>query len=101
MIISAWNDIVDVLKTSISYWTISGCFGNAGSALLVAEIVLSEEKINPPRAVLQSLSMTEGKQRSASEYKQLLEKYGFTSVQIKITGNFLDTILGFRKLSAH
>ncbi|XP_062457467.1 probable bifunctional dTTP/UTP pyrophosphatase/methyltransferase protein isoform X2 [Rhea pennata] len=68
-----------------------------GSALLVAEIVLDEQKTHPPRAVLQSLSMTEGKQRSGSEYKQLLEKYGFVNVQIKITGNLLDTILCFRK----
>uniref|UniRef100_A0A674IZN5 O-methyltransferase C-terminal domain-containing protein n=1 Tax=Terrapene triunguis TaxID=2587831 RepID=A0A674IZN5_9SAUR len=72
-----------------------------GSALLLAEIVLDEEKTHPPRAVLQSLSMTEGKQRSGSEYKQLLEKYGFTNVQIKITGNILDAILGFKKTSAH
>ncbi|KAM6140651.1 putative bifunctional dTTP/UTP pyrophosphatase/methyltransferase protein isoform 4-T4 [Pterocles gutturalis] len=68
-----------------------------GSALLVAEIVLDEQKTHPPRAVLQSLSMTEGKQRSGSEYKQLLEKYGFTDVQIKITGNFLDAVLSFKK----
>ncbi|XP_019340977.1 probable bifunctional dTTP/UTP pyrophosphatase/methyltransferase protein isoform X7 [Alligator mississippiensis] len=95
-ILHDWTDEkIHVLLSKIS----AAC--KPGSALLVAEIVLSEEKINPPRAVLQSLSMTEGKQRSASEYKQLLEKYGFTSVQIKITGNFLDTILGFRKLSAH
>ncbi|XP_065436860.1 probable bifunctional dTTP/UTP pyrophosphatase/methyltransferase protein isoform X6 [Chrysemys picta bellii] len=73
----------------------------SGSALLLAEIVLDEEKTHPPRAVLQSLSMTEGKQRSGLEYKQLLEKYGFTNVQIKITGNILDAILGFKKTSAH
>ncbi|KAM6098232.1 putative bifunctional dTTP/UTP pyrophosphatase/methyltransferase protein isoform 1-T1 [Theristicus caerulescens] len=68
-----------------------------GSALLVAEIVLDEQKMHPPRAVLQSLNMTEGKQRSGSEYKQLLEKYGFTNVQIKITGNLLDAVLCFKK----
>uniref|UniRef100_A0A8C0JEI4 Acetylserotonin O-methyltransferase n=1 Tax=Chelonoidis abingdonii TaxID=106734 RepID=A0A8C0JEI4_CHEAB len=69
-------------------------------ALLLAEIVLDEEKTHPSRGVLQSLSMTEGKQRNGSEYKQLLEKYGFTNVQIKITGNILDAILGFKKTSA-
>uniref|UniRef100_A0A493TMJ0 Acetylserotonin O-methyltransferase like n=1 Tax=Anas platyrhynchos platyrhynchos TaxID=8840 RepID=A0A493TMJ0_ANAPP len=68
-----------------------------GSALLVAEIVLDEQKTHPARAVLQSLSMTEGKQRSGSEYKQLLEKYGFTDVQIKITGTLLDAVLCFKK----
>lgn len=67
----------------------------------MAEAVLDEEKTQPARAVLQSLSMTEGKQRSGSEYKQLLEKYGFTNVQIKITENILDAILGFKKTSAH
>ncbi|NXD07482.1 ASML protein, partial [Nothocercus nigrocapillus] len=68
-----------------------------GSALLVAEIVLDEQKTHPPRAVLQSLSMTEGKQRSGLEYKQLLEKYGFMNVQIKMTGNLLDAVLCFKK----
>ncbi|KFQ40964.1 N-acetylserotonin O-methyltransferase-like, partial [Nestor notabilis] len=67
-----------------------------GSALLVAESVLDEQKMCPPTAVLQSLSMTEGKQRSGSEYKQLLEKYGFTNVQIKITENLLDVLLCFK-----
>uniref|UniRef100_A0ACB8FJF1 Uncharacterized protein n=1 Tax=Sphaerodactylus townsendi TaxID=933632 RepID=A0ACB8FJF1_9SAUR len=70
-----------------------------GSALLVAETVLDEKGTSPARAVLQSLTMTEGKQRSVLEYKQLLEKYGFTSVQIKITGNLLDVILCFKKVS--
>ncbi|NWS97646.1 ASML protein, partial [Mionectes macconnelli] len=68
-----------------------------GNALLVAETVLDEQKTHPSRAVLQSLSMTEGKQRSGSEYKQLLEKYSFTDVQIKITGNLLDAVLCFKK----
>ncbi|NXY15259.1 ASML protein, partial [Atrichornis clamosus] len=68
-----------------------------GIALLVAETVLDEQKTHPSVAVLQSLSMTGGKQRSGSEYKQLLEKYGFTDVQIKITGNLLDAILCFKK----
>ncbi|NWS35095.1 ASML protein, partial [Polioptila caerulea] len=67
-----------------------------GNALLVAETVLDEQKTHPSVAVLQSLSMTEGKQRSGSEYKQLLENYGFTDVQIKITGNLLDTVLCFK-----
>nr|XP_020668690.1 N-acetylserotonin O-methyltransferase-like protein [Pogona vitticeps] len=72
-----------------------------GTALLVAETVLSEKRTSPARAVLQSLSMTEGKQRSGLEYKQLLEKHGFANVQIKITGNLLDAILCCKKTSAH
>nr|XP_056717757.1 probable bifunctional dTTP/UTP pyrophosphatase/methyltransferase protein [Euleptes europaea] len=72
-----------------------------GSALLVAETVLDEKRTSPARAVLQSLTMTEGKQRSNLEYQQLLEKYGFTNVQIKITGNLLDVILCFKKVSPY
>ncbi|MEE6469069.1 hypothetical protein FKM82_008488 [Ascaphus truei] len=66
------------------------------SALLVAEIVLDEEK-KEPRALLQSLSMSEGKQRSGSEYRALLEIHGFNSVQIKMTGNLLDAILAIKR----
>ncbi|XP_014119061.1 PREDICTED: N-acetylserotonin O-methyltransferase-like protein isoform X1 [Pseudopodoces humilis] len=87
-----WSDEkVHVLLSKIS----AVC--RPGSALLVAETVLDEQKTHPSIAVLQSLSMTEGKQRSGSEYKQLLEKYGFTDVQIKITGNLLDAVLCFKK----
>ncbi|XP_072283753.1 probable bifunctional dTTP/UTP pyrophosphatase/methyltransferase protein [Pyxicephalus adspersus] len=66
------------------------------SALLIAEIVLDEEK-KEPRALLQSISMSEGKQRSGTEYKKLLEKHGFNSVQIRYTGNLLDAILAVKR----
>lgn len=65
------------------------------SALLLAEIVLDEEK-REPRALLQSLSMSEGKQRSGSEYRRLLQSYGFTSVLVRKTGNLLDAVLAFK-----
>ncbi|XP_040194127.1 probable bifunctional dTTP/UTP pyrophosphatase/methyltransferase protein [Rana temporaria] len=66
------------------------------SALLIAEIVLDEEK-REPRALLQSLNMSEGEQRSGTEYKKLLESHGFNSVQVKNTGNFLDAILAVKR----
>ncbi|PIO34433.1 hypothetical protein AB205_0081800 [Aquarana catesbeiana] len=65
-------------------------------ALLIAEIVVDEEK-REPRALLQSLSMSEGKQRSGTEYKELLESHGFNSVHVKNTGNFLDAILAVKR----
>ncbi|NP_001085814.1 acetylserotonin O-methyltransferase like L homeolog [Xenopus laevis] len=65
------------------------------SALLLAEIVLDEEK-REPRALLQSLSMSEGKQRSGSEYRSLLQNYGFTSVVFRKTGNLLDAVLAVK-----
>ncbi|NXV81330.1 ASML protein, partial [Atlantisia rogersi] len=84
-------------KINVLLSKISSVCKQGKCALLVAEIVLDEQKTHPPRAVLQSLSMTEGKQRSGSEYKQLLEKYGFTNVQIKITGSLLDAFLCFKE----
>ncbi|XP_066476713.1 probable bifunctional dTTP/UTP pyrophosphatase/methyltransferase protein [Tiliqua scincoides] len=72
-----------------------------GNALLVAETVLDEKRTSPARAVLQSLSMTEGKQRSGLEYKQLMEKHGYSNVQTKITGNLLDVILCFKRTATH
>lgn len=67
-----------------------------GCAILVAEMVLDDEKKNRSTALLQSLNMlvqTEGKERSGCEYQALLEKHGFTNVKIRITGNLLDVIL--------
>ncbi|KAM4701037.1 putative bifunctional dTTP/UTP pyrophosphatase/methyltransferase protein isoform 1-T2 [Discoglossus pictus] len=65
-------------------------------ALLLAEIVLDEEK-KEPRALLQALSMSEGKQRTGSEYRQLLESHGFNNVLVKTTGNILDSILATKR----
>ncbi|XP_063811761.1 probable bifunctional dTTP/UTP pyrophosphatase/methyltransferase protein isoform X2 [Pseudophryne corroboree] len=65
-------------------------------ALLIAEIVLDEDK-KEPRALLQALSMSDGKQRSGTEYKKLLGSHGFNSVEIKKTGNLLDAILAIKR----
>ncbi|RXM99843.1 N-acetylserotonin O-methyltransferase-like protein [Acipenser ruthenus] len=87
-ILHDWSeDKIDVLLSKISQICTPGC------GLLVAEIVLDEQRRSPARALLQALSMTEGKQRSGSEYSQLLQKYAFTEIQPKHTGNFLDAIL--------
>lgn len=87
-ILHDWSeDKIDVLLSKISQLCTPGC------GLLVAEIVLDEQRRSPARALLQALSMTEGKQRSGSEYSQLLQKYAFTEIQPKHTGNFLDAIL--------
>ncbi|XP_073523462.1 probable bifunctional dTTP/UTP pyrophosphatase/methyltransferase protein [Phyllobates terribilis] len=66
------------------------------SAVLIAEIVLDEDT-KEPRGPLQSLSMSDGKQRSGPEYKKLLENHGFNSVQIRSTGNLLDAILAVKR----
>ena len=56
----------------------------AGGAILIAERLLYEDKSGPVSAQLQSLNMlmcTEGKERTLSEYRRLLEDAGFRNVQ--------------------
>ncbi|XP_012689509.1 probable bifunctional dTTP/UTP pyrophosphatase/methyltransferase protein isoform X2 [Clupea harengus] len=66
---------------------------NPGSGVLVCEILLDEEQRGPSRAFLQALSMTEGSQRSASQYTLLLGQHGFTQTHLKHTNNLLDAVL--------
>uniref|UniRef100_A0A8B9LLW5 Acetylserotonin O-methyltransferase-like n=1 Tax=Astyanax mexicanus TaxID=7994 RepID=A0A8B9LLW5_ASTMX len=68
-----------------------------GGGLLVSEIFLDEGRTRPSRALLQALSMTEGQQRSAVQYRDLLEEHGFTHVQTKYTDNLLDAMLFVKK----
>ncbi len=68
----------------------------SGGGLLIAERLLDEDKRGPVSAQLQSLNMlviTEGKERTLSEYKRLLEEAGFRDVQGKRTGSTLDALL--------
>ena len=58
----------------------------SGGGLLIAEMFLSDDKRGPKRVHLQSLNMlvlTSGKERTAAEYKEMLEKHGFEDIQIK------------------
>lgn len=68
----------------------------AGGGVLLAEKLLHEDKGGPTSAQLQSLNMlvcTEGKERTLSEYRGLLENAGFRDVQGRITGAPLDAVL--------
>lgn len=64
-----------------------------GSGLLLSEIFLGEDRSGPSRGLLQALSMSEGKQRSATEYSRLLKSHGFITAQIRHTDNLLDAML--------
>ncbi|MGA8438089.1 MAG: class I SAM-dependent methyltransferase [Candidatus Sulfotelmatobacter sp.] len=71
----------------------------AGGALLLAEKLLCEDKTGPVSAQLQSLNMlvcTEGKERSLTEYRQVLETAGFAEVQGFTTGSPVDAILALK-----
>ena len=67
-----------------------------GGALLVAEKLLNEGGVGPVPANMQSLNMlivTEGRERSLSEYARLLHQAGFDHVEGRRTGTPLDAIL--------
>jgi acetylserotonin O-methyltransferase len=67
-----------------------------GGALLIAEKMLSEDKSGPRWAQLQSLNMltcTEGKERTLTEYRELLARVGFADVEGQTTDSPLDAIL--------
>ena len=71
----------------------------AGGGILLAEKLLHEDKSGPTSAQLQSLNMlvcTEGKERTLSEYRGLLESAGFRDVQGSTTGTTLDAILAVK-----
>ena len=65
-------------------------------SLLIAEILVDEDRSGPLYALLQDLNMlvcTDGKERTASEYEHLLKPAGFASVQFHRTGPLVDAIL--------
>jgi acetylserotonin N-methyltransferase len=66
-----------------------------GGGVLLAEKLLNQEKTGPLSAHLQSLNMlvcTEGKERTLTEFRILLESAGFTDVRGHRTGTPLDAI---------
>lgn len=72
----------------------------AGGGILLAEKLLFEDKTGPLSAQLQSLNMlmcTQGKERTLTEYRDLLEEAGFGDVQGHITGSPLDAILALKR----
>jgi len=71
----------------------------AGGGLLIVEKLLNEDGVGPLGANMQSLNMlivTEGKERSLSDYSRLLLDAGFREVQGRRTGARLDAILATR-----
>lgn len=73
-----------------------------GGGLLICEKVLDEDKRGPKRVLLQSLIMllsTGGKERTASEYKQILHKHGFIDIQVTLVEDspLIDAILCRKK----
>jgi len=70
-----------------------------GGGVLLAEQILNDDGVGPPWANLQSVNMlliTEGRERTFDEYRRILERVGFSSVEGRKTGSTLDAILAIK-----
>jgi acetylserotonin O-methyltransferase len=68
----------------------------AGGGLLIAEKLLRPDDV---AAHMQSLNMligTEGRERSAAEYEALLRAAGFSQIESRVTGAYLDAVLAVK-----
>ncbi|XP_042350473.1 probable bifunctional dTTP/UTP pyrophosphatase/methyltransferase protein isoform X1 [Plectropomus leopardus] len=87
-ILHDWPDEkVHILLSKIADACTPGC------GLLLSEIFLDEDRSGPSRGLLQALSMSEGRQRSATEYTLLLKSHGFVSARVRHTDSLLDAML--------
>jgi len=71
----------------------------SGGGLLIGEKLLAEDKTGPVPALMQSLNMlvcTEGRERTLTEYRVLLDAAGFRDVQGRVTGAPLDAVLALK-----
>jgi len=71
----------------------------SGGALLIAEKLIDEDRTGPRWAQMQNLGMllyTEGKERTLSEYKTLLDQVGFSEVKGVTTPSPLDAVLAIK-----
>lgn len=71
----------------------------AGGALMICERLLNEKKDGPASLLLQSLNMlvvTEGRERSTSEYQALVKEAGFSDFYAQVTGAPVDVMLAIK-----
>jgi O-methyltransferase domain len=67
-----------------------------GGGLLIAEKLLDAHNVPAHMQSLNMLIVTEGRERSASEYEALLRGAGFSKVDSRRTGSPLDAILAIK-----
>ncbi len=71
----------------------------AGGALLIEETIVNPDRSGPVPSLMQDLNMlvcTDGRERTFSEYRGLLESAGFGSVDYRLTGSLVDAILAVK-----
>jgi acetylserotonin O-methyltransferase len=68
---------------------------HAGGTILVCEMLLDDDGLGPPSALLQSLNMLvgwHGRERTLQQYRELLAPAGFVNIEARRTGQYLDVI---------
>jgi acetylserotonin O-methyltransferase len=68
----------------------------AGGGLLIAEKLLAPDNISAHMQSLNMLIGTEGRERSAAEYETLLRTAGFSQIESRVTGAYLDAVLAIK-----
>jgi acetylserotonin N-methyltransferase len=68
----------------------------AGGGLLIAEKLLGPKNVPAHMQSLNMLVCTEGRERSAEEYAELLRGAGFRSAESKRTGTLVDATLALK-----
>ena len=72
----------------------------AGGAVLVAEKLIAADRAGPEWAQMQDLNMllvTEGKERTLTEYAELLARAGFATTEGRTTNSAVDAILAMKR----
>lgn len=81
-ILHDWNDAtaLSILKRARNHLA-------QGGRLILLEVILSEDRIGPETMLdLAMLLQTEGKERTFEEYRNLLQRAGFTKIILRETG---------------
>lgn len=68
----------------------------AGGGLLVAEKLLAPDYVSAHMQSMNMLVNAEGRERAAAEYEALLRGVGFSKVESKMTGSYLDAVLAIK-----
>jgi acetylserotonin N-methyltransferase len=71
----------------------------SGGGVILAEALVNDDRSGPVYALMQDLNMlvcTDGSERTAAEYRTLLEDAGFTGVQHRLTGSLVDGVFALK-----
>lgn len=67
-----------------------------GGGLVIAEKLLAPDNVSAHMQSLNMLIGTEGRERSSAEYETLLRAEGFSKIDSRITGAYLDAVLAIK-----